>query len=95
MEKQLKAITKESVLEKAARNEALTLKELAVLTGYGYSLVRSWQNQGLPVLSGRVFPDDFVIWRRGRSGLQSGSDNGAHRLSLGVGKSGESLSRHD
>jgi hypothetical protein len=39
----------------------------------GYSVVRGWRALGLPLLSGKVFMDDFVIWRRKVIGLTPAS----------------------
>lgn len=69
-EKQLQGIDRKKVLAKVKRGESITLKELAVYCGQSYSPVRAWQDQGLPLLSGKIFIEDFVIWRRRKTGLE-------------------------
>lgn len=96
-EKRLSKLDAEEVRAKAERNESLTLKELAVWTGFSYGVVRSWQNERfpfLPVLNGKIFPEDFVLWRRRRTGLESVLGNGAHPQMPTADKSGESLLKH-
>lgn len=96
MEKQLKGIRRKSVLYKVRRDMALTLKELAVWKGVGYSEVRTnWRSQGLPIVGSYVIPSIFNLWAAGRSGSQSVNGNEAHPSPQGAGKSGESLSTHD
>ncbi len=88
MEKQLLTVNPDKAREKAQRGEALNLKELAVIIGMSYGVVRSWS---LPLLNGKLFMEDFVIWRRRQSGLEL-SPLAASSLSLqAAGKSGESL----
>lgn len=84
-------MNKEEAREKAARGEALTLKELAVVIGMSYGAVRSWP---LPLLKGKIFMDDFVIWRRRQSGLETASAVSMSLARQGAGKSGELLSTH-
>jgi hypothetical protein len=67
VEKRLRYVSQEQARDKVLRGQALNLKELALVTGFSYSAVRSWS---LPVLSGKIFYDDFVLWRRRQSGLE-------------------------
>lgn len=92
MEKQLLTVQQEEARAKAARGEGLTLKELAVVTGMSYGAVRSWD---VPTLSGKVFYDDFVLWRRRQSGLELSPAAVASLARQGAGKSGESVLSHD
>lgn len=79
MEKQLESLDRYAVFEKVGRNEALTLKELAVWTGFGYSEVRTWRGEwNFPLFHGRIFPEDFTLWRQGNLGLRSENGNGEH-----------------
>lgn len=59
-----KQLTEEQIHEKAARGLALTLTELAVATGYGYSTVRAWKPQGLPLVGGKITKAEALEWRR-------------------------------
>lgn len=95
-EKRLSKLDAAEVRAKAERNESLTLKELAVWTGYSYNVVRSWQGDFpyLPMLNGKIFPEDFVLWRRNRMGWQCGFGNEARQMMPAVDKSGESLLKH-
>lgn len=90
MDRQLKTINANKVRAKAQRDMALTLKELAVWKGVGYSIVRSWQNDGLPMLGGYVFPSLFNLWAQSKTGLLSANGNEAHRSPPTVDKFGES-----
>jgi hypothetical protein len=46
-------------------DQALNVKEFAVLAGISYSVAREWfQLSGFPVICGKVFWQDFVLWRR-------------------------------
>lgn len=93
MENQLRRILFDAVMEKVSRDQALTLKELAVWTGFSYSSVRAWGD--LPIINRRIFPQDFILWRRRKSGLgfENGSEGRLPRLRAD--KSGESLLTHD
>src|SRR5438309_1230172 len=96
-EKRLSKLDPQEVREKAERNESLTLKELAVWTGYSYEVVRSWQGElpTFPLLNGKIFPEDFVLWRRRKTGLEFGPGIAGHQWMPTVGKYGESLLTHD
>jgi hypothetical protein len=94
-EKQLQGIDRRKVVAKVARGESITLKELAVYCGQSYSPVRAWQDQGLPLLSGKIFIEDFVIWRRRKMGLELPPAFVVRPRGRAAGRSGELLSRHD
>jgi hypothetical protein len=73
-DKQLCGIKLADVLEKRRLDQALNIKEFAVLAGISYSVAREWfQIKGFPRVQGVVFWTDFVDWRN----LQ----NGGSRLS--------------
>src|SRR3989442_1629239 len=53
-------------------DQALNVKEFAVLAGVSYSVAREWFHlPGFPAVLGKVFWGDFVLWRRTRNGLKS------------------------
>ena len=63
--KQLAHLDAEDVRARAARDEALTLKELSVATGVAYSALRELAGmKGFPFIGKQVFPSDFKAWRR-------------------------------
>ncbi len=68
----------------------LSLRELAVATGYSYSSFRGWKRMGLPILSGRVTWDDFQSWKRKKFGLEfsQGTVVGMHTVAAhqGIGR---------
>jgi hypothetical protein len=68
--KQLAKIDPAKVREKAKNGQALTLKEAAVLYGYTYDCFLNWKAE-LPLVGGKLFDADFIIWRRKKSGLES------------------------
>src|ERR1700691_3495875 len=73
-DKQLQAITLESVLDKRRLDQALNAKEFAVCAGISYSTARSWFHlAGFPVFHGVIFWQDFVQWRAGQNGFKSPS----------------------
>jgi len=46
-------------------DQALNIKEFAVLAGVSYSVAREWFHlPGFPALLGKVFWQDFVEWRK-------------------------------
>ena len=57
-------IDKEEILARAREGLALNLKELAVATGYGYSTVRGWHYNGMPLLDGKITRTEALAWRR-------------------------------
>jgi hypothetical protein len=63
-DKQLRGIKLAHVLEKRRLDQALNVKEFAVLAGISYSVAREWfQIKGFPRVQGVVFWTDFVEWR--------------------------------
>ncbi len=79
METQLAAIDEIEVRLKVARCKALNLRELAVAVGLGYTAMRELaKEQGFPILRGNVWHEDFVLWRRARMGLPTGSHTASH-----------------
>lgn len=64
-DKQLKGIDIVVVRRKRDADQALNIKEFAVLAGISYSVARDWfHTTGFPALQGKVFWQDFVLWRR-------------------------------
>jgi hypothetical protein len=56
-------------------DQALNIKEFAVLAGVSYSVAREWFHlPGFPALLGKVFWGDFVLWRRGQNKAKSLQD---------------------
>lgn len=84
--KQLARVNPGVVQAKIDSGRPLTLAELAVHTGYGYSTVRGWD--WLPMLDGKVFYDDFVIARRRVTGLEAVPRSVARRSASNAGKCG-------
>jgi hypothetical protein len=69
-DKQLHGISLEAVVQKRTLDQALNAKEFAVLAGISYSAARTWfRRPGFPVVSGVVFWQDFVQWRKHQTGL--------------------------
>ena len=72
-DKQLRGISLEAVVQKRTLDQALNAKEFAVLAGISYSAARTWfRRPGFPVVSGMVFWQDFVQWRKDQTGLSLG-----------------------
>lgn len=70
LDKQLRAVDLQVVLEKRRLEQALNAKEFAVLAGVSYSTARQWLRlAGFPVFRGVVFWQDFVLWRNIQTGL--------------------------
>ena len=68
-DKQLRGIKLADVLEKRRLDQALNVKEFAVLAGISYSVAREWfQIKGFPRVQGVVFWTDFVEWRNSQNG---------------------------
>jgi hypothetical protein len=66
-DKQLSGITIQAVRQKRDVDQALNIKEFAVLAGISYSVAREWfRLPGFPQVLGKVFWGDFVVWRRTR-----------------------------
>lgn len=80
-DKQLRGIKLADVLEKRRLDQALNVKQFAVLAGIPYSVAREWfQIKGFPRVQGVVFWKDFVDWRN--------FQNGGSRLSQNFRQSG-------
>jgi hypothetical protein len=75
-DKQLRGIKLAHVLEKRRLDQALNVKEFAVLAGISYSVAREWfQIKGFPRVQGVVFWADFVEWRNSQNGRKYLSQN--------------------
>jgi hypothetical protein len=71
-DKQLLNVNLEEVIEKRRLDQALNAKEFAVLAGISYSTARTWFRQSsFPSVSGVVFWQDFVQWRKAQAGIKS------------------------
>jgi hypothetical protein len=71
-DKQLKMIDIHAVRMKGDADQALNIKEFAVLAGVSYSVAREWFHlPGFPALLGKVFWGDFVLWRRTQNRAKS------------------------
>ena len=69
-DKQLSKIRLDDVLEKRRLDQALNIKEFAVLAGVAYCTAREWfRLPGFPALRGMVFWQDFVSWRTSQNGV--------------------------
>ena len=67
-DKQLRGIDICEVRSKRDADQALNMKEFAVLAGISYSVARDWFNStGFPRVHGMIFWQDFVLWRRAQS----------------------------
>lgn len=76
-DKQLRSISIQTVKTKQRLDQALNVKEFAVLAGISYSVAREWfQLTGFPAIQGKVFWQDFVLWRRAKQ-LPNGSITGS------------------
>lgn len=76
-DKQLRSISIHAVRSKQKLDQALNVKEFAVLAGISYSVAREWfQLTGFPAIQGKVFWQDFVLWRRAKQ-LPKGSITGS------------------
>ena len=70
-DKQLINVQLDQVVEKRRLDQALNVKEFAVLAGISYSAARAWFRQpGFPAFSGVIFWQDFVQWRSAKTGLK-------------------------
>ncbi len=77
-DKQLKGIKLQDVRMKRDSDQALNVKEFAVLAGISYSVARGWFHlSGFPAIQGKVFWEDFVLWRRGQNRKSLTSLNGS------------------
>jgi hypothetical protein len=67
-DKQLRGIDIREVRCKRDADQALNIKEFAVLAGISYSVARDWFNStGFPRVHGMIFWQDFVLWRRAQN----------------------------
>ena len=79
-DKQLCGVNLDDVLQKRQLDQALNVKEFAVLAGISYSTARGWfRLPGFPVIEGVVFWGDFVQWRRCRTRLGQPEKDGLQR----------------
>lgn len=75
LDKQLRRVTLDEVVEKRRLGQALNAKEFAVLAGISYSAAREWfRLPGFPVFRGFVFWQDFERWRAAQTGLSDLDD---------------------
>lgn len=89
--KQLAGLLFENVRAKADKGLALNLREVAIVTGYGYRQVRDWN---LPLLSGKITWTEFIAWKASRLVLAQGQQTAPHPESIPADKSGAPRSRH-
>jgi hypothetical protein len=67
-DKQLQGIDIREVRRKRDADQALNIKEFAMLAGISYSVARYWFNStGFPRVHGMIFWQDFVLWRRAQN----------------------------
>ena len=67
-DKQLRGIDIREVRGKRDADQALNIKEFAMLAGLSYSVARDWfHSTGFPVVHGMIFWQDFVLWRRAQN----------------------------
>jgi len=90
-DKQLRGIGIREVRCKRDADQALNIKEFAVLAGISYSVARDWFNStGFPRVQGMIFWQDFVLWRRAQNARRNVStpppvESGVG-LSMGIAK---------
>jgi len=85
--------SKQEIISRAKQGLALNLHELAIATGYGYSTIRAWHENGMPLLDGRITMREALAWRKQfertkQLGLQSPIPTVSHHPLLTSGKSG-------
>ena len=69
-DKQLAKIEIGRLAKKRELDQALNMKEFAVLADVSYSIARDWfRLPGFPTIGGFIFWADFVAWRQSHSGL--------------------------
>lgn len=83
----------DEVRARAKQGMALNLQELAIATGYGYSTIRGWHENGMPLLDGRITMREALAWRKQyertrQLGLRSQIPTVSHHPLLASGKSG-------
>jgi hypothetical protein len=69
------------VIVRAKQGLSLNLRELAIASGYGYSMVRKWYKAGLPLMDGRITLRDAMAWRKAQAAGQPGSQSPFPNLS--------------
>ena len=86
-DKQLAGIKLKAVLQKQRFGQALNVKEFAVLAGISYSIARDWfRARGFPVFNGKVFWQDFVMWRQRQTGIEVSAANHTQTVSVPPGQ---------
>jgi hypothetical protein len=55
-------LSKREIASRAKQGLALNLAQLAVATGYCYSIVRQWKKDGLPLKYGKITLADAYAW---------------------------------
>lgn len=69
MDKRFYGVSVADAEKKRQRDQALTAKEFAVLSGLSYKVARClFQTPGFPVHHRYVFWSDFLLWRRAHAG---------------------------
>lgn len=75
-----------AVKAKADAGLALSLRELAVRTGFGYTQVRGWTLLGLPLFQRKIFWSDFLAWKATRLETALAANNGPKQPLTPTGK---------
>jgi hypothetical protein len=91
-DKQLRGIDIREVRRKRDADQALNIKEFAVLAGISYSVARDWfHSTGFPAVHGMIFWQDFVLWRRAQNAKRNAPApapvESSAEFSMGVAKS--------
>ena len=55
-------LSKQEIVRRAKQGLAINLRQLAVATGYCYSIVRQWKKDGLPLKYGKITLADAYAW---------------------------------
>lgn len=74
------------VQAKFEANKALSLLELSLATGMSYTALKKLRPR-LPMIGNVIFPSDFELWRRQKTGLQTEPAAPAHPRRSRAGKS--------
>lgn len=88
-DKRLSNVDRDEVMWKAKNGLALTLKELAIATGYGYSQWCTWKAQGLPLLAKKITLRKALAWLEGLA-LETSEDQSQAPHLLHLQAAGES-----
>lgn len=95
-DKQLSGVSLTAVEQKRQHGQALNAKEFAVLVGVSYSTARAWFHEdGFPAIRGVVFWQDFVLWRRIKTGMTQRSSTEPRPKPSPADRSGESTPTRD